>query len=108
MAYWILPASGIPIFCTTVQRITNLEKNQTVWKNKREAYEMKVNVNLSATSSSVDIPHDLIKGGKLLSLDYEDEEFICEFNRVIDCNSVKHGDDLKIGDDNFIGTELGI
>ena len=28
MSYWILPKLGIPVSCTTVQRITNLE-NQT-------------------------------------------------------------------------------
>ena len=32
MSYWVLPNSGIPIACTTVQRITNLEKQQNVWK----------------------------------------------------------------------------
>ena len=26
MSYWVLPRSGIPISCTTVQRLTNLEK----------------------------------------------------------------------------------
>ena len=26
MSYWVLPKSGIPISCTTVQRLTNLEK----------------------------------------------------------------------------------
>ena len=36
MAYWILPASGIPISCTTVQRITNLEKEQDIWKEKNQ------------------------------------------------------------------------
>ena len=108
MAYWILPESGRPISCTTVQRITNLEKEQTNWKEKIKIYEDQVNMRLNAASSDLKVSHDLIQEGKLLSLDDEDESFKEEFNRVIDSDSVKHVEDLRIGEDNFIGMELGI
>ena len=101
MAYWILPASGRPISCTTVQRITNLEKEESTWKKRIEEYETKVNEKLNAVSSNINISHDLIQQGKLLSLDDEDEDFIASYNRVIDSKDVKHIDDFRIGEDNF-------
>ena len=108
MAYWVLPESGRPISCTTVQRITNLEKEEAIWKEKIKAFQDKLDVTLNAPSSNLHIPHNLIQEGKLLSLDDEDEEFINNYNRVIDSKDVKHVDDLRIGEDNFIGMEVGI
>ena len=67
-----------------------------------------MNEKLNARSSDINISHDLIQQGKLLSLDDEDEDFIASYNRVIDSKDVKHIDDLRIGEDNFIGMELGI
>ena len=32
MSYWILPISGIPISCVTVQRLTNLEQQTDEWR----------------------------------------------------------------------------
>ena len=108
MAYWILPASGRPTSCTMVQRITNLEKGGKVWKERIDEYEDKVSERLNAKSSGIDVHHDLIQQGGLISLDDEDEDFISDYNRVIDDKSLNHVDDLKIGQDNFIGMELGI
>ena len=71
-------------------------------------YEDKINEKLDAKSSDINVPHDLIQHGKLLSLDDEDEDFISDYNWVIDNKSLKHVDDLKIGQDTFIGMELGI
>ena len=82
MAYWILPASGRPIPCTTVQRITNLEKEEDAWKQKIKAYQDKLDIKLETSSSEINVPHDLIQEGKLLSLDNEDEQFINDFNQV--------------------------
>ena len=36
MSYWILPESGILISCTTVQHITNLERQTEEYKNLDE------------------------------------------------------------------------
>lgn len=108
MAYWVLPESGRPISCTTVQRITNLEKEEDVWKDKIRAFQNKLDVTLSVPSSNLHLPHNLIQEGKRLSLDDEDEEFINSYNRVIDSEDVKHVEDLRIGEDNFIGMEVGI
>ena len=62
----------------------------------------------NASSSNLNVPHDLIQEGKLLSLDDEDQDFIDNYNRVIDSQDVKHVEDLKIREDNFVGMEVGI
>ena len=36
ISYWILPISSIPVSCTTVQRITNLEKLTDEYKARME------------------------------------------------------------------------
>ena len=36
ISYWVLPASGIPMSCTTVQRVTNLE-SQTEQSTRRSS-----------------------------------------------------------------------
>ena len=41
-------------------------------------------------------------------LDNEDEEFIAEYSRVIDSDDVKHVEDVRIGEDNYVGMEVGI
>ena len=95
MAYWILPESGRPISCTTVQRITNLEKEETTWKEKTKSFQDKLDIKLNAPSSNLNVPHDLIQEGKLLSLDDdEDQDFIDNYNRVIVSKDVKHVEDL--------------
>ena len=42
MSYWILPCSGIPIACTTVQRITNLEQQQNTWKKRINEFNQRI------------------------------------------------------------------
>ena len=109
MSYWILPSSGIPIACTTVQRITNLEKQQDVWKKRIQQFDDRIQHIFNTTTTSVPINPNAIQQGKLLSLEDEDDEFIQEYSRVIDSDHVKHIDDLHIGkDNNYIGMELGI
>ena len=39
MSYWILPASGIPVLRTTVQRVTYLERCNNASKQRFEEYE---------------------------------------------------------------------
>ena len=38
MFYWILPISGIPVSCTTVQKLTELEKRTDEWKKRIESF----------------------------------------------------------------------
>jgi hypothetical protein len=38
MSYWILPKSGIPISCSTVQRLTDLEKQKMEFKERMQEF----------------------------------------------------------------------
>ena len=42
MSYWVLPQSGIPISCITVQRITNSELATNEYKEKLESFNLKI------------------------------------------------------------------
>ena len=37
MSYWVSPR--IPIFCVTVQRLTNLEQNTVIWQNQMDNFD---------------------------------------------------------------------
>ena len=53
MSYWILPISGIPISCVTVQRLTNLEQQTDEWKGRMNNYDIKIQERLKIKDSSV-------------------------------------------------------
>ena len=108
MVYWILPESCQPISCTTVQRLTNLEIKQDIWRNCIDQFKSKTKRILEAQSSCIQPDPQIIQSGKLLSLELEDDDFTNEYNRVINSPHVKHIEDLRIGDDHYIGMELGI
>ena len=42
MSYWILSESGIPVSCTTVQMITNLEKQTEEYKARMKDFDVKL------------------------------------------------------------------
>ena len=44
----------------------------------------------------------------MLSLDDEDSEFFKEYSRIINSDDVKHVKHLRIGNDNYVGMEVGI
>ena len=81
MCYWILPETGIPISCTTVQRMPELDKQDEVMKEKMKVFDQKV-------KDILDVQDDLLpewselKQHQRLALE-EDPEFLEEFNRVI-------------------------
>jgi hypothetical protein len=113
MSYWILPPSGIPISCNTVQHLTNLKQQTNEWKRRMTTFDDELEAKFLTSSSDVsnstrDIPQNL-----LLDLDGEDPEFIQEFNRVIDDNEFPHHDDIKddgeVGiQDPYLNMELGL
>jgi hypothetical protein len=93
MSYWILPPSGIPISCTTVQRLTNLEQNTAEWQQKMTTFDADLQSKFAAQSSDISNSTQNIPRNNLLDLDGEDPEFIEKFTRVIDNEAVKHDDD---------------
>jgi len=113
LSYWILPASGIPISCNTVQRLTNLEQSITEMKEKMEAFTESANRRLETTSGDLPTSQNEIPSHTLIGLQHEDEDFIEEYNRVIDSkdllNIEDNVNDLNLGgQDNYIGMEIGL
>ncbi len=94
ISYWILPASGILISCTTVQRMTNLDKQtdeNKAWMTEFEA-AIKPKMEMEAPSFIPGhIPNDLTLG----TFEHELTVFQTDFNRVIDDPDLPHGADNK-------------
>lgn len=96
MSYWILPSSGIPISCCTVQRLTNAERQTDEWKQKISNYEEKLKRKWEA---NIDIPINQIPQSEiqnnLISFEEESEMFKEEYNRVISSENIKESDDYN-------------
>ena len=115
MSYWILPKSGIPISCSTVQRLTNLDRQTDVYKKRMNEFEEQVKRRWDVESADLtkrlydnEIDHQYV-----LSLENEDEEFIKEFRRIIDNKNIKDVEDLRSNDeigetDTYLNMELGL
>ena len=58
MSYWILPRSGIPISVTTVQRVTNLEKQTEALQAKMNDFHKAVERKWKVTSTTLDHSRD--------------------------------------------------
>ena len=113
MSYWILPESGIVMSCTTVQRLTNLEKQTDEYKKRMNDFQEALEGRWQVESANIPgkVTHD-IPASLILSLENEDDEFLDEFNRVIkDSNLAESNDDgpSEYGvEDTYLDMELGI
>jgi len=113
MSYWILPVSGIPVSATTVQRVTNLERQTEEFKSKMTR-NFNNGIASKWTTTTSNVIHEIkgIHSNQLLSLEDEDEQFMKEFSRVINNQDIKDIDDLttqEIGiQDPYLGMELGM
>ena len=107
MSYWILTISAKVISCTTVQRLTQLEKNTDEWSNKMRQYDEKIQQrieNVQGTSINVsEIPH-----WNRLSMDEYDTEFIEEFKSKVSDDSIPEADDQYGEVDNYINMKLNL
>ena len=82
MSYWVLPESGIAMSCTTVQRVTHLEKQADEYKKQMNDFHQVLEGKWQVESANVsDIAIQDVLASMLLSLENEDEEFLDEFNR---------------------------
>ena len=113
MSYWILPKSGIPISCVTVQCLTHLERQMDEWRSQMEAFLRGLETKFDAVSSKISskvIPSSAV----VLDLKREDQDFIDEFNRVINNKIVPQVDDVHTEQadmyhsDPYLNMELGI
>ena len=109
MSYWILPQSGIPVSCATVSRLTNLELQGVENKKRMESFDRNLEDKFNAASSDLlselekaDVPH-----ANVFSLEDESDDFLDEYNKVIDNKEVKHAEEL-FEEDHYVNMELGI
>lgn len=114
MTYWILPKSGIPISCDTVQRVTNAERLTEETKRRMTEWGESTKPILNAKSSYI-APTELEKIPKhrIFHLEHEDQEFRDEFERVLKDTSFPDMDEVyKVGDisepDPYINMELSL
>ena len=110
MSYWILPPSGIPVSCITVQRLTNLQRQMDRYKRLMKEFQDKITARWANTQGVViaDIPGTGDHNGahpNVLSLEKEDDDFLSEYNRVIHSDDLKEADDLTVYDPEFGTTD---
>jgi hypothetical protein len=55
MSYWILPTSGIPVLCATVQWLTVLDQQMEKWKSMIKSFDNGLEAKLEAISANVDL-----------------------------------------------------
>jgi hypothetical protein len=112
MSYWILPASGIPISAVTVQRLTNAEQKTDEWKKRMQEFDDKLESRFNAASSDISNSVRDVNPSHVIDLENEDQEFLDEFNRVIDDETLKHADDIHQSEygesDPYLTMELGL
>ena len=113
MLYWILAASGIPISCTIVQRVTELEKKTDEFKGKMEKFNLKIETRIGDNVKNAKIPlHELdkISPGSMIDLERDDDIFHNEFTKAINDPSLKEADDETMTEygitDQYIGMKL--
>ena len=111
LSYWILPASGIPISCNTVQHLTNLEKQTDEVRDKMHAFNEKVNHRLDTVSADITPPSNA--SNTILGLNDESDEFLQEYNRVINSTDLPEIDSappsqLGLGGDEYLNMEIGL
>ena len=109
MSYWILPESGIPISCITVQRITNAELITEETKNNIDTFDARIEARMDAQNIDNGQEMGAQPAWNRLSLDEEDNEFIDEFNRVINDTSVPDAEDYTPDTfDGYLSMEIGL
>ena len=96
ISYWIPPESGILIYCTTVQRITNLKKKTEDYTQQMNNFQIKLEGKWTTTSSDILGQYRDGPRNNVLSLEYEDKEFVTKFKPVINHEDVKDADDDNI------------
>ena len=76
LSYWILPRSGIPISCSTVQRLTMLEQQTEETKQRMSTFDGGLDDKFNAISSQITHPLDS-SNMNIVSLEHE-PTVLCE------------------------------
>ena len=89
MSYWILPESVIPVSATTVQQVTNLERQTDEFKTQVETFEKNLEGKYSSVSADVASKLRDVPTANILSYADEDNASKEEHNRIISNEDVK-------------------
>lgn len=110
MSYWILNQNCRVISCTTVQPISNSEALTEEWKNRFSTFDSNIKSHLKAQGIDASKEMSERPPWNQLTLDDEDQEFINDFNRVINDESVPEADDAYPDDcyDGYLNMEIGL
>ena len=112
MSYWVVPLSGIPISVTTVQRLTNLEQQTTQWIRRCTEFDAKLEAKLALESAKLPNVASQHDQRFILDLESESPEFLEDFNRVINDETLKHADDdpplERMEDDPYVTMTMGL
>ena len=108
MSYWILPISGKPISCVTVQRLTNAEKTMDEYKNLMKKYDETIAKVLEIKDDEVLYPPESPEWNRM-STDEDDPAFRNEFQAVISDDGIPHVDDHPAQQkDEYLDMNLGL
>ena len=110
MSYWVLPESGIPISCTTVQRLTIAEQQTDEWKERMTKFKQSVKRRWDAQGTDLTASVRNVNSNYTILLETEDDKFKAEYSRVIDSKFIIDADHAKeVGvKDPYLSMELGI
>lgn len=110
MSYWILPESGIPISCVTVQRMTDAEMATREMQQRMDEFDTRISTRFNVQDQDMKYSFDIPEWNRL-SLNEDDPEFAEIFQNVIDDHTVPHADpppELSTEYNNYVNMEIGM
>jgi hypothetical protein len=111
MSYWVLPASGIPVSATTVQRLTNDERSTDEMTGRMTQYDERLKALFESQGAEITGRNSAVDPSKLIDPNDEDPAFFDDFARIIDDATLKHVDDVndvEVISDNYVGMEFAL
>lgn len=106
MSYWILTKYGKIISCTTVQRLTELEKQTDAWKMRMKEYDADIEARIENVSNIL-LNVDEIPLWNRLATDEYDADFIEEYNKRISDDTIHDADMMNLSDE-YVSMEVNI
>ena len=107
MSYWILPISGRPISCVTVQRLTNLEQQTQEWITKMNDFTSCITKKFEIKDPLVKEFSSILESNKKLSTQYDDE-FLAEYSTMINDPNILEQDDIDVHSDEYVNMKLSL
>ena len=111
MSYWILPESGKVISCTTVQRLSLAAQSTQEYSDRIKEFDLAIKRRLNVNDIDLNDQVQEQPDWNRLSLNENDQDFIDEFVKTIDDETIPEGsDDINkiLNDlvDNYLSMEV--